>query len=319
MKITATQWIGSLSLLAALGAPSMAFAEYPEEPITYTIPFDPGGESDITARFQEPHLEEILGTDVNVTHRPGGGGAVGWSEFQNSAEADGYEMIGVNIPHIIAQPIMRQNAGYQTDNWDIVMFYHFTPNALIVPQDSPFEALDELIAYAKENPQAVTLGGSGTYSANHLGVLRLEREAGIDVTYIPFSGTGPLPAAVQGGHVSGIFNYSMLGVQMEDTARVLAVASDERVPAMPDVPTFKELGFDLVGGAYRGVAVPEGTPQEVVTKLEEAFTRANKRITEKQEPLGFVMTYITDEKVDQVIQELKTAYQPILEDAQTQQ
>lgn len=319
MKIAATQWVGSLSLLVALGMPGVAFAEYPEQPITYTIPFDPGGESDITARFQEPHLEEILGVNVNVTHRPGGGGAVGWSEFQNSAEPTGYELIGVNIPHIIAQPIMRTNAGYETDNWKIVMFYHFTPNALIVPQDSPFKTLDDLVAYAKENPEAVTLGGSGTYSANHLGVLRLEREAGIDVTYIPFTGTGPLPAAVQGGHVSGIFNYSMLGVQMEDTARVLAVASEERVPAMPDVPTFKELGYDLVGGAYRGVAVPKGTPEEIVTKLEEAFTETNKRITEKQEPLGFVMTYITDEEVDQVIQELETAYQPILEEAAANQ
>lgn len=317
MKLTATKLVGSLSAVVVLGMSGAVYAQqYPEEPITYTIPFDPGGESDVTARFQEPHLEEILGTDVNVTHRPGGGGAVGWSEFQSSAEPDGYEIIGVNIPHIIAQPIMRQNAGYETDNWEIVTFFHFTPNALIVPQDSQFKTLDDLVAYAKENPQAVTLGGSGTYSANHLGVLRLEREADIDVTYIPFTGTGPLPAAVQGNHVSGIFNYSMLGVQMQDNARVLAVASEERVPALPDVPTFKELGYDLVGGAYRGAAVPKGTPDEIVNKLEEAFAKTNERITEKQEPLGFVMTDITDEEVDQVIQELKTAYQPILEEAQ---
>lgn len=309
----------AVTAVAAMGLAGLAQAEYPEAPITYTIPFDPGGESDVTARFQEPHLEEILGTDVNVTHRPGGGGAVAWSEFQNSASPDGYEMIGVNIPHIIAQPIMRSNAGFTTDDWKIVTFFHFTPNALIVPKESPFDTLDDLVSYAKENPQAVTLGGSGTYSANHLGVLRLEREADIDVTYIPFSGTGPLPAAVQGNHVSGIFNYSMLGVQMEDSAKVLAVASEERVPAMPDVPTFTELGYDIVGGAYRGVAVPKDTPEAVVNTLEEAFAETNRRITEKQEPLGFVMTYITDDEVGEVIEDLKEAYQPILEDAQTQQ
>ncbi|GHB01829.1 Bug family tripartite tricarboxylate transporter substrate binding protein [Modicisalibacter luteus] len=319
MKLATTRWVGSLSMLAALGMPGIAFAEYPEQPITYTIPFDPGGESDVTARFQEPHLEEILGVDVNVNHRPGGGGAVGWSEFQNNAEPTGYEMIGVNIPHIIAQPIMRENAGYETDNWKIVTFFHTTPNALIVPKDSPFESLDDLVQYAKENPQAVTLGGSGTFSANHLGALRLEREADIDVTYIPFTGTGPLPAAVQGGHVSGIFNYSMLGVQMQDNARVLAVASEERVPALPDVPTFKELGYDIVGGAYRGVAVPKDTPDEIVNKLEEAFAQTNQRIAEKQEPLGFVMTDITDEEVDKIIQQLKSAYQPILEEAKANQ
>jgi len=319
MKFATTRWVGSLSLMAALGMPGIAFAEYPEQPITYTIPFDPGGESDVTARFQEPHLEEILGVDVNVNHRPGGGGAVGWSEFQNSAEPTGYEMIGVNIPHIIAQPIMRENAGYETDGWKIVTFFHTTPNALIVPKDSQFKTLDDLVQYAKKNPQAVTLGGSGTFSANHLGALRLEREAGIDVTYIPFTGTGPLPAAVQGNHVSGIFNYSMLGVQMQDNARVLAVASEERVPALPDVPTFKELGYDIVGGAYRGVAVPKGTPDAIVNKLEDAFAKTNERIAEKQEPLGFVMTDITDGEVDKVMQQLKSAYQPILEEAKANQ
>ncbi|MDN3519938.1 Bug family tripartite tricarboxylate transporter substrate binding protein [Halomonas ramblicola] len=305
----------AVSAFALFGAAGAVQADYPERDITYVIPFDPGGESDVTARFQEPILEEILGVGVNVTHRPGGGGAVAWSEFQNSAEPDGYEIIGVNIPHIIGQPIQRSDAGFETDDWEIITFFHSTPNALIVPEDSPFETLDDLVEYARENPEAVTLGGSGTYSANHLGALRLEREADIDVTYIPFSGTGPLPAALEGGHVSGIFNYTMLGVQMEDNARVLAVASEERVPALPDAPTFKEQGYDIVGGAYRGVAAPTGTPPEVIEVLEEAFAEANREITEKQEPLGFVMEYITGEEVDEVIGTLREAYGPILEAA----
>ncbi|OLO10480.1 C4-dicarboxylate ABC transporter substrate-binding protein [Chromohalobacter japonicus] len=315
MKISAHKIALTASIVAVLGLPGVASAAYPEKPITYTIPFDPGGESDVTARFQEKHLEELLGTDVVIKNRPGGGGAVAWSEFQNNAEPNGYEMIGVNIPHIIAQPIMRKQAGYDTDEWKIVTFFHSTPNALIVSKDSPFKELEDLVDYAKKNPQAVTLGGSGTYSANHLGVLRFEKEAGIDVTYIPFTGTGPLPAAVQGGHVTGIFNYSMLGVQMQDTARVLAVASEERVPALPNVPTFKELGYDVVGGAYRGVAVPEGTPDEIVTKLQQAFAETNKRIAEKQEPLGFVMTDITGSEIDQEIKRLQEEYKPIFEEA----
>ncbi|MFC3282218.1 Bug family tripartite tricarboxylate transporter substrate binding protein [Litchfieldella rifensis] len=315
MTFTYTKLAGALSAIAILGFAGAAQADYPEEPITYVIPFNPGGESDVTARFQEPILEEILGVSVNVTHRPGGGGAVAWSEFQNNAEPDGYEIIGVNIPHIIGQPIQRSDAGFETDDWEIITFFHSTPNALIVPADSPFETLDDLIEYAKENPQAVTLGGSGTYSANHLGALRLEREADIDVTYIPFTGTGPLPAALEGGHVSGVFNYTMLGVQMEDRARVLAVASEERVPALPDAPTFKEQGYDIVGGAYRGVAAPAGTPDEVIKVLEDAFAETNRRIAEKQEPLGFVMEYITGDEVDETIGALSEAYGPILEAA----
>lgn len=315
MIFTHTKLAGALSAIAILGFASAAQADYPEEPITYVIPFDPGGESDVTARFQEPILEEILGVSVNVTHRPGGGGAVAWSEFQNDAEPDGYEIIGVNIPHIIGQPIQRADAGFETDNWEIITFFHSTPNALIVPADSPFETLDDLVEYARENPEAVTLGGSGTYSANHLDMLRLEREADIDLTYIPFSGTGPLPAALEGGHVSGIFNYTMLGVQLEDRGRVLAVASEERVPALPDAPTFKEQGYDIVGGAYRGVAAPAGTPDEVISVLEDAFAEANRQIAEKQEPLGFVMEYITGDEIDEVVASLREAYTPILEEA----
>ncbi|WP_163559303.1 tripartite tricarboxylate transporter substrate binding protein [Halomonas sp. NO4] len=316
MRFTPTTLAGALSAVALIGVAGMAQADYPEEPITYVIPFDPGGESDVTARFQEPHLEEILGVSVNVTHRPGGGGAVAWSEFQNDAEPDGYEIIGVNIPHIIGQPIQREDAGFETDDWEIITFFHSTPNALIVPADSPFETLDDLVEYARENPEAVTLGGSGTYSANHLGALRLEREADIDITYIPFTGTGPLPAAIEGGHVSGIFNYTMLGVQMEDRARVLAVAAEERVPALPDAPTFKEQGYDIVGGAYRGVAAPTGTPDEVIEVLEEAFAEANREIASEQEPLGFVMEYITGDEVNEVMNMLREAYGPILEEAE---
>ncbi|WP_111412701.1 Bug family tripartite tricarboxylate transporter substrate binding protein [Billgrantia lactosivorans] len=304
----------AVSALTALTFAASAQAEYPEEDITYVIPFDPGGESDVTARFQEPILEEELGVNVNVTHRPGGGGAVAWSEFQNSAEADGYEIIGVNLPHIIGQPIERSDAGYETDDWKIVTFFHSTPNALIVSKDSPYETLEDLVEDAKENPEAITLGGSGTYSANHLDMLRFEKEADIDLTYIPFSGTGPLKGALEGNHVSGLFNYTMLGTEM-DNVRVLAVASEERVKALPDAPTFKEQGYDIVGGAYRGVAVPADTSDEVVERLREAFATANEQIAEKQEPLGFVMEDIHGEELDELIATLREAYEPILEEA----
>ncbi|WP_148254508.1 Bug family tripartite tricarboxylate transporter substrate binding protein [Aidingimonas lacisalsi] len=315
MKFIRKPLVVAVSALAVVGMSTAVQADYPEEDITYIIPFNPGGESDVTARFQEPILEEELGVSVNVTHQPGGGGAVAWSQFQNNAEPDGYEIIGVNIPHIIGQPIQRSDAGFETDDWRIVTFFHSTPNALIVPDDSPYETLDDLVEDAKENPEAITLGGSGTYSANHLDMLRFEEEAGIDLTYIPFTGTGPLKGAIEGNHLSGIFNYTMLGTEMEDSARVLAVASEERVKALPDAPTFKEQGYDIVGGAYRGVAVPKGTPDEVVETLEEAFAKANEEIASKQEPLGFVMEDITGEEVDEVVAMLREAYEPILQSA----
>jgi tripartite-type tricarboxylate transporter receptor subunit TctC len=291
---------------------ALAGPGYPDKPITYIISFNPGGESDITARLQESHLEKILGVPINVTHKPGGGGAVAWSEFQRTGTPDGYTLIGTNIPHIIGQPLLRRDAGYVTDGFELIMWFHFTPNALIVPNESQFKTLKDFVEFAKKNPKVITLGGSGTYSANHLETLRLEREAGIKVTYIPHTGTGPLVPAILGGHLTGLMNYSMLGVQLKDKVRVLAMASEERVPFLPDAPTFKEQGYDIVGGAFRGVAAPKGTPKEIIDKLGDAFTKVNKIIAQKQEPLGFVMTYATGEKAAALVEQMKRSYGDVL-------
>lgn len=294
--------------------PGITLAEFPDQPVTYTIPFNPGGESDITARLQEPNLEAELGVAVNVTHKPGGGGAVAWSEFQRTAKPDGYNIIGCNIPHIIGQPLLRKDAGYKTDGFKVIMWFHFTPNALIVSKDSPFKTLDDFIAYAKKNPKAATVGGSGTYSANHLETLRLEKAGGVELTYVPHTGTGPVIPALMGGHLQAAMSYSMVSVNYKDKLRTLAVASEERVPAMPDVPTFKELGYDIVGGAFRGVAAPLGTPQAIVDRLAEAYTNANKIIAEKQVGMGFVMTYATGDDAQALVEKMKVAYGDVLKD-----
>jgi len=294
--------------------PTITLAEFPDKPITYTIPFNPGGESDITARLQEPNLEKELGVTVNVTHKPGGGGAVAWSEFQRTAKPDGYSIIGCNIPHIIGQPLLRKDAGYKTDGFKVIMWFHFTPNALIVSKDSPYKTLDDFIAYAKKNPKAGTVGGSGTYSANHLETLRLMKTADIDLTYIPHTGTGPVIPALMGGHLQAAMSYSMVSVNYKDKLRTLAVASEERVPAMPDVPTFKELGYDIVGGAFRGVAAPLGTPQAIVDRLAEAYTNANKIIAKKQVDMGFVMTYATSDEAQKLVKKMEVAYGDVLGD-----
>lgn len=303
-----------LIALVLIWSPLNVMAEYPEKPVNYIIPFNPGGESDITARLQEPYLEEYLKQAVNVSHKPGGGGAVGWNEYQRTAAKDGYTFIGVNIPHIIGQPILRKDAGYKADDFNLVMWFHVTPNALVVSKDSEFKTLKDLVEFAKKNPQALTIGGSGTFSANHLDVIRLEKAAGIKTTYVPHTGTGPLVPAVMGGHVSAAMSYTMLGTQYKEKLRVLAVASEERVLTIPDAPTFKELGYDIIGGAYRGVAVQKDTPKEIVDKLAGAFTHANKKIAAQQEALGFVLTYDTGDKAYEVVAQVQKNYDSVLKE-----
>ena len=303
----------AIVLVALMG---VALAQFPQRAIDYVISFNAGGESDITARLQQPHLEEILGVSITITNRAGGGGAVAWSEAQRSMRPDGYSVIGVNLPHIATQPMERTDTGYQTENFEFITWFQFTPNALLVRNDSPFQTLDELIAYARANPGSVTIGGSGSNTANHIATLQLEQLAGIDLTYVPFTGTGPTVPALLGGHVSALMSYSPMAVLQGAQVRTLAMASAERLSFLPDAPTFVEQGIAIVSGAHRGVAAPPGTPPEIVEALREAFEEATRRIAEEQEAMGFAIIYVGGDEALDLVREVTEEYAAILETLQ---
>ncbi|WP_445679389.1 tripartite tricarboxylate transporter substrate binding protein [Radicibacter daui] len=283
------------AVLAALlaAAPFAVRAEsFPSKPITYIIPFDAGGESDISARFQQTDWEKVSGQPVIIQYQPGAGGAQAWSQL-NQIAGDGYTIMGINLPHIVLQPLMG-SVGYKTADLVPVNFFHYTPNAIFVPKDSPYKTLAELVTYAKANPGMVTFAGSGSNSANQLGQAQFDQLAGIKTTYVPFSGTGPSVTAVLGGQTTGGFNYVTSGMNQGDAMRMLAVSAEERMPAFPDVPTFKELGYDLVGGAYRGVAVPASTPEAVRQQVSDIVTKINQQpdFIKRMQDGGFVLTDI---------------------------
>lgn len=250
-----------------------ASAEYPEKPIHYIIPFSPGGESDITARHQQPFFKKI-GVDMVVEYKPGGGGAVGWAQL-NSLKGDGYTIMGMNLPHIILKP-RQKDVGFKTKDLTVVYIFEYTPDAIIVRKDSPFKTLKDLIKYAKANPGKLTLAGSGKGTANHLLQVRLDKLAGIKTTYVAMRGTGPTVQAIIGAQVDGGSNYSSAAAKYEENIRALAIATEKRHSRFPNVPTFRELGFDIVTGAFRGVAVPKSTPEKIRKKVSEITGKVNK-------------------------------------------
>jgi len=288
-------------------------AEFPENYINYIVCFNPGGESDLTAKLQQQTLKEVLGVDVEIKYKIGGGGAVGWSKLVQ-AEPDGYTVAGFNLPHIILQPLVKADLGYSTEEIKPVFIFEFTPNILAVHKGSEFKTLEDFINYAKENPGIITVGGSGSYSANHLGTLKFDQAADIKTTYIPFTGSGEAVPALLGQHVSTLMTYTTMGIRHSDEMRVLAVAADERVPAMPDVPTFKELGYDYVEGAYRGMAAPPGTPDDVVQKLADANRAVNKMpgFKNKLENMGFQIINMGPKESEEFIKERFEYYKKIL-------
>jgi len=297
-------------LLAAVLAlcaipPSLA---YPDKPVQYVIPFSPGGESDVAARLQAQVFSAKYKQEMVVINKPGAGGALAWSQL-NSMPGDGHTIVGVNLPHIVLQPL---EAGTQFKTEDItpVYFFHYTPDAIIVNADSPFKTFADLVRAAREKPEAVTIAGSGTNTANHVAQVRLDREQGIRTTYVPFKGTGDLVSSVLGGHVSAAMSYSTLAIQQKGKTRMLAVATEKRLPQFPDVPTFKELGMNWVDGAYRGIAVPKSTPTAVRKQVSDMMDAINKdpELRKKMTDDGFEVTDITLEMIPAFMKEREPQY-----------
>ncbi len=304
--------VGAILALGLSSAAGLA-QDYPTKPVTYIIPFNAGGESDIAARLQQPVFERITGQPMVIQYLEGAGGAQAWSQL-GGMEGDGYTVMGSNLPHIILQP-MAQDVGYTTEDVATVSFFQYTPDAIVVPSGSQFQTLADLVAYAEANPGMVTFSGSGTNSANNVAQARFDDLAGVTTTYIPFSGTTPAITAVLGGDVMAGFSYSTAAINQGDAVRVLAIASDERVPSFPDAPTFKELGYDMVGGAYRGVAVPGSTPEGVREALSDILGQVNAdpEFVRKMEEGGFVVIDVPYADVPAFMEERRQEYQAAAE------
>lgn len=297
--------------VAAAVLAGLAAAAYPEKTISYIIAFGPGGESDVSARLQEPFFKKFTNQTVAIQYKAGAGGAATWSQL-NGMPTDGYTIVGTNLPHIVLQPL-EKDVGYKTEDITTVYWFHFTPDAILVHKDSPFKTLKDLVEAAKKAPGTITFSGSGTNSANHLAQQRFDKLAGIKTAYIPFKGTGASNTALLGKQVSGSWGYTTVQMMLGDQARCLAVGMEQRHPKMPNCPTFKELGYDLVGGAYRGIAVPKSTPKEIQKAVSDLIGRINKdpEFISKMEENGFAMLDVGLDKMAGFMAERQKQYETL--------
>jgi len=250
----------------------------------------------MAARLQRPVFKRITGQDLIIEYKPGGGGALIWSAM-NSMPDDGYTLVGFNLPHVIIQPA--RGAHYKTKDVTGVYIFHYTPSALIVADDSPYETLADLIEDAKKRPRQVVISGSGRGTANHLAQLRFDNLAGIETTYRAYKGTGESVAALLAGRVDAAWGYTTVALKHKGDVRVLGVAMEERHPHIPDAPTFRELNFDMVDGAYRGIAVPKKTPEAVRRSISQVFDKVSHdpELIKQKQALGFVPVYITYDNI----------------------
>lgn len=271
----------------------------PSASLKYWQAFPPGGESDLSARHQQTVLKKrCLSIDTIVQYKPGAGGALMWSTM-NSLAGDGLTVVGINLPHTVLQP-MEGSVQYKTEDITPVFWFHYTPDALIVPEQSPIKSFADFVKTARTNPGKLSLGGSGLNSANHAAHERLNRDFSVKTTYVPFKGTGDMATSVIGAHIDGVMSYTAFAVNNRGKVRALAVAMEKRHPLLPEVPTFKELGVDWVDGAFRGIGVPKSTPIEARRRLAElwASLNAESEMKELAAKSGFELVNIGPDQMD---------------------
>ena len=264
------KWLSIALVFVVMVGRSECAEKFPTGPITYIIPFNPGGQSDVEARLQQPHLEKALGVPIVVNYVPGAGGGLAWTKFAQ-AKPDGYSVCGINTPHIILQPLAQADVAFKTEDFKPLCMFESTPIGLAVKKESKLNNLKEFIEFAKANPGKVTVGMSGKLSGHHLAALQFMKLTDTKLTLVTFTGAAPQMTALLGGHVEAVFGNSSDLVTFKDQIKVLAIGSETRMALLPDVPTFGEEGLKFTPRIDRGVAVPKNTPPEIAKVLEKAF------------------------------------------------
>lgn len=301
-----------IALALATLAAAPVFAQgiaCPDKSVQYIQAFPPGGESDISARHQQRVLKgKCPAIDTVIQYRAGAGGALLWNQF-NQLAADGVTIGGVNLPHIVFQPLEGQ-VQYKTNDITPVFWFHYTPDALVVPAQSNIKNFKDFVAAAKAQPGKLSLGGSGQNSANHAAHERMNAAFGVQTIYVPFRGTGDMTTSVIGGQVDGAMTYTAFAINNKERVRALAVAMDKRHPLLPDVPTFRELGIDWVDGAYRGVGMPKSATAEQRKKMSDLWRALNTdpEMKELAAKSGFELINVGVEQMDAFMAEKTKLY-----------
>jgi len=285
-----------LSVSVCLLTSSFVYAGFPEKPIELMVIFSAGGPTDTEIRILSKYTEKILGERIAIINVPGAGGIVGWNTM-STRQKDGYFLTCINMPHILAYPIIKKTK-FDYNSFEPLVMASADPTVWAVRADSPYKTLDDVLADAKKNPGKVTVGTAGLHLAHHIAVLQIEKEKGLKFTTIPFKGSAKSMAGLLGGQIMVLSDTLADMIRLGDKVRVLAVGADKRVSLAPNMPTFNELGIkSYIPSSDRGVAAPVGTDPESVKILTDAFQKA-AHLPEYQAEMakaGYVLNIMTPE------------------------
>ena len=295
-------FLSSLLALGLLTVPAQA-AEYPATPITLMTAFNAGGGSDVSHRLLEKFAKGVFDQPIVVTYKAGAGGEIGWT-WLVGAKADGYTIGGVDLPHIVLQPMLRPEGqpGYKTEQLSPLCGLVYDADVVMVPEDGPYKTFKDLIEYAKANPGKVKVATVGKLTGDHLFLMQIEKLTGAKFTQVPYSGSGKAIPALLSGEVDAYFGSGSSFLRMEKT-RGLAIGSKERYELCPDVPTFIEQGYAIESGKYRGLATPQNIPAEARQYLETKFAElcANPEYQKAVKSSGLMPQFQTGKAFGEII------------------
>jgi tripartite-type tricarboxylate transporter receptor subunit TctC len=266
------------ALACAFAVTASAQDSYPSKPITMVVPFPPGGVADIVGRPLAAQMEKTLKQPIVVVNRTGAGGAVGMASVAKAAP-DGYTILmGLSSISIfpVSDRVNGKTPAYEMKDFAPIALITADPTVLVVSADSPWKNLKEFVDSAKAYPGKINYSSSGVYGTLHVAMEIFANAANIKLFHVPYQGGGPALTALLGGQVHALASgpAPAVGQIKAGKMRALASWSTERLALMPDVPTFKELGYDAEFYIWSGVFAPAATPAPIVNRLREAVKEA---------------------------------------------
>ena len=287
--------LATATTTTALAGAGTAFAQanYPDKPITMVIPAPPGGGTDLVARLYSDLLSQELGVQVLVDNKGGGNGNIG-TALVARAKPDGYTLLMQYSAYHSANPALIKDLNWKPDDFVGVAMGAMAPHVIVVAKKVPVDDLKSFIAYAKANPGKLNYASVGAGSVPHLGGVLLNKAAGLDLVHVPYKGSGPATADIVAGQVELLIVTppAVSGHIRNGNLKALALASDTRLPAFPEIPTTAEAGlpgFTLDG--WFALFAPAGTPQPIIDKLNAAMRKVGKMeaVVARANQLGVVL------------------------------
>ena len=269
----------TLRLLIASVLSVIAFhvqAAYPDKSIKFLVPWPPGGATDQVARILVQPLTKELGVSVFVENKGGAGGNIGTQAFLQD-KPDGYSILMATSSTNAAGPHLFANQGFDAaKDFTPVVLVCTIPNIMVVPASSPWNSVKDLMNDAKANPGKFTYGSAGIGASQHLAGAQFKTVTGLDIRHVPYKGSGPDAVDLMAGHIDMMLDTGSMANIKGGKLKALGVASDKRIPELPNVPTMKEAGVPMVANAWYGVMLPAGAPKDVTEKLNAAFNKVLK-------------------------------------------